>query len=205
VELALETARAAVAHAHAAALAHVLFTVRSEEEGGRCPAQHVLRLMQLGFRMGCEVIDVEANMCSDTRADLLVWLRHHFCSCPRVTAILCSVHVMNPAVCLHDTNVCARSLAAAAASAPAPHALKFAAAVPDSVACARMQQQAQQAQDTHGIPVCCVAMASSAAGSSSTAAISRLHCATLTFCRPLSAATPTAQGHCSPPLIPLQP
>ena len=66
-------------------------------------------------------------------------------------------------------------------------------------------QQAHQAQDTHGIPVCCVAMASSAAGSSSTAAISRLHCATLTFCRPLYAATPTAQGHCSPPLIPLQP
>jgi hypothetical protein len=36
-------------------------------------------------------------------------------------------------------------------------------------------------------------------GSSSIAAISRLHCATLTFCRPQFAATPTAQGRKSAP------
>jgi 3-dehydroquinate dehydratase len=195
VEHALQSARAAVALVHSRELAHVLFTVRSDQEGGKCPSRHILQLLQLGFRMGCEIVDIEANMCSDTRTALLHWLQNHFgTSFPssRITAILCSVHVTNPAVCLHDPHICARSLAAAAACAPAPHALKFAAVVTDEVASARMQQQAQQAIEIHGLPVCCVAMGGS--GSSSIAAISRLHCATLTFCRPQFSVTPTAQG-----------
>ena len=200
IESALQTARAAVAHAHARALAHVLFTVRSEEEGGKCPARHVLRLLQLGLRLGCEVVDIEANMLPATRSALQLWLHRHFgSSSPLISAVLSSVHVTNPAVFLHDPHMCCRGLAAAAACNPAPHALKFAAVVTDAVACARMQQQAQQAQDSYGVPVCCVAMAGGGS-SSSVAAVSRLHCATLTFCRPLSAATPTAQGCPSSPL-----
>ena len=202
VEHALQSARTAVAHVHARELAHVLFTVRSDQEGGKCPSRHILHLLQLGFRMGCEIVDIEANMCPDTRTALLHWLQSHFgTSFPSssITATLCSVHVTNHAVSLHDPHICARSLAAAAACAPAPHALKFAAVVTDEVASARMQQQAQQAVEIHGLPVCCVAMAGS--GSSSIAAISRLHCATLTFCRPQFAATPTAQGRNSAPNV----
>ena len=197
VDAALQRARAAIAHAHARALAHVLFTVRSLQEGGMCPPQHVLSLLKLGFRMGCEIVDIEASARADTRSALLQWLQRHFSSQPPsspVSAVLSSVHVTNASVTLHDDHICARSLAAAAACAPAPHALKFAAVVTDDVAGARMHQQALQAQHSFNLPVCCVAMAGEAAGSSGIAAISRLRCATLTFCRPMSAAAPTASG-----------
>lgn len=195
IEAALQAARAAIAFAHAHALAHVLFTARSEQEGGRCPPHAMLRLLQLGFRMGCEVVDIEASMSSTARAALLDWLRDHFSASPSpcISAILSSVHVMNPSLMLHDPYICARSLAAAAACEPVPHALKFAAVVTDAVVCARMQQQAQGSFD---VPVCCVAMAGGAE-SISISAISRLNCATLTFCRPISASAPTAQGSSS--------
>jgi len=54
----------------------------------------------------------------------------------------------------------------------------------------------QQAQGSFDVPVCCVAMAGGAE-SISISAISRLNCATLTFCRPMSASAPTAQGNSS--------
>jgi 3-dehydroquinate dehydratase len=197
VEAALQMARAAVARAHACALAHVLFTVRSTQEGGMCPPLHVLSLLKLGFRMGCEIVDVEASARADTRSALLQWLQRHFSTSPpssRVSAVLSSVHVTNASVTLHDDHICARSLAAAAACVPAPHALKFAAVVTDDVASARMQQQALQAQTSFNLPVCCVAMVGEGAGSSGIAAVSRLRCPTLTFCRPASASAPTASG-----------
>lgn len=195
VEAAMQAARAAVAHCHARALAHVLFTVRSEQEGGLCPPRLVPRLLQLAFRMGCEIVDIEATMCSSSRSELLRWLQQHFPSPPSccVSAILSSVHVTNASVVLHDDHMCARSLAVAAACEPAPHALKFAAIVTDDVTCARMQQQAQQAQLSFGVPVCCVAMAGESAGRS-VAAVSRLRCPTLTFCRPESPSPATASG-----------
>ncbi len=194
---ALQAARTAVAHVHARALAHVLFTVRSEAEGGRCPQQHVLCLLQLGFRMGCEVVDVEASTCGSARSALLQWLRRHFnpLSSPTgISAILSSAHVTSPSVLQHDDHMCARSLAAAASCQPSPHALKFAASVADELECARMQQQARQAQLSFCVPVCCVAMAVEGAGRNGAAAISRLRCSTLTFCRPTSSSPATASG-----------
>ena len=140
-------------------------------------------------------------MCRDDRAALNLWMRTHFAaSClpyhrcaGSLSAILSSVHVMQPAVMIHDPHKCARSLAAAAVCLPAPHALKFAALVIDAVEAARMQQQALQAQESLALPVCCVAIGNGEC--SSIAGISRLHCATLTFCRPTSsAAAATAPG-----------
>jgi 3-dehydroquinate dehydratase len=195
----MQSARTAIAHTHAIALAHVLFTVRSKGEGGLCPPEHVLGLLMLGFRMGCEIVDIEASMLAHTRSALLEWLQHHFSTsppCAHVSAVLSSVHVMNSSVSLHDDHICARSLAVAAARSPAPHALKFAAVLADDVSNARMQQQASNAQHYFGLPVCCVAIAGEGAGRSAIAAISRLHCATLTFCRPMSSAAPTALGSC---------
>ena len=147
-------------------------------------------------------------MCPSARAALLRWLHNHFnasaphlassssaSSPPLVSAIISSIHVTSPLIPLHDPHICSRSLAAAAAcSPPHPHALKFAAACADDVACARMQQQAQAAQKSFNLPVCCIAMAGGGIEGSSSAAFTRLQCPTLTFCRPLSATSPTAQG-----------
>ena len=149
--------------------------------------------------MGCERVDVEARMCSSTRAALQRWIRAHFNALqmqPFISAIVSSIHITDPLLPLHDPHICKRSLASAAACSPPPHALKFAATCTDAVACARMQQQAQEAQRGFNMPVCCVAMGDGGGGEgNSCSAFSRLLCPTLAFCKPLSHVTsPTAQG-----------
>lgn len=52
VEHALQSARTAVAHVHARELAHVLFTVRSDQEGGKCLFPPYSALAAVGFQDG---------------------------------------------------------------------------------------------------------------------------------------------------------
>ena len=143
---------------------------------------HLTTPPPLPCRMGCERVDVEARMCSSTRAALQRWIRAHFNALqmqPFISAIVSSIHITDPLLPLHDPHICKRSLASAAACSPPPHALKFAATCTDAVACARMQQQAQEAQRGFNMPVCCVAMGDGGGGG-------------------VTAAVPSA-GCCAPP------